>query len=497
MKKLIDKFQGLPLRVKIVLVFVFSTLLVSVVNLYMYASINHTIETLDTIYDSNVSLGTISDTLNDLHESVLEYLTSKGSDTLEDYYRHVQDYQKYISDLNDQPTDNPQLLLEKNIRTMSEGYLELAEQAVSAKRGRDIERYKASYEQATELYGYISDSIESLNDLQFKINSQNYTLLLQSLSSVEMLSLGLLIFSLLLNFLLLFSFASAITRPLTQLAQRADQVSQGNLNVRLLPVTGTDEFSVVAKAFNQMIVSLNDNIRQIKLQMEGEKRMVEEKLLMETHLKEAELRSLQAQINPHFLYNTLNAGAQLAMMEGAEDTCLFIENLADFFRYNVKKIGELASLEEELRQVENYIYIINVRFSGEIHFFRTGLEELPAITLPSLVLQPLVENAIEHGLREADWEKHITIDVQQTEGGHLVSVIDNGVGIDPQVAEDILTGKKTPSNDENRSGVGMVNVLSRLQLFYGREDLMRIESHPTEGGTVVRIFLPGEEEHHV
>lgn len=496
MKKLFDRFQSFPLRAKLVLVFVFSTLLISMVNLYMYASINHTVETLDTVYASNTSLSTISDTLNDVHDSVLEYLTSKGSDTLEDYYRHVQDYQNYIDELNDQPSDDPQLLLEKNIRSMSEGYLALAEQAVSAKRGRDIERYKASYEEATVLYGYLSDTIESLNDQQFKSNSENYTLLLQSLSSVEMLSLALLIFSLLLNFLLLFSFTNAITRPLTQLAQRANQVSRGNLNVDLLPVTGSDEFSVVARAFNKMIVSLNDNIRQIKAQMEGEKRMVEEKLLMETHLKEAELRSLQAQINPHFLYNTLNAGAQLAMMEGAEDTCLFIENLADFFRYNVKKIGELATLEEELRQVENYLYIINVRFSGEIHFSRTGLADVPSVTLPSLVLQPLVENAIEHGLREVEWEKRVTIDVREADGGHIVSVMDNGVGIDPQIARDILAGRKAPSSDQNRNSVGMGNVLSRLRLFYGREDVMTIHSSPEEG-TIIRIFLPGEEEQHV
>lgn len=496
MKTLILKFQRLPLRVKVILAFLLSTLLVSTVNLYMYASLNHTLGTLDTIYDSNVSLGTLSDTLNDLQDSMLEYLTSKGSDTLEDYYRHVQDYQNYIDDLNDQPSDNPQLLLEKNIRSMSEGYLALAEQAVSAKRGRDIERYKANYEEATVLYGYISDTIESLNDQQFKSNSENYTLLLQSLGSVEMLSLGLLIFSLILNFLMLFSFANAITLPLTQLAQRANQVSRGNLDVELLPVTGTDEFSVVAKAFNKMIVSLNDNIRQIKVQMEGEKRMMEERLLMETHLKEAELRSLQAQINPHFLYNTLNAGAQLAMMEGAEDTCLFIENLADFFRYNVKKNGELATLEEELRQVENYLYIINVRFSGEIHFSRTGMADVPSITLPSLVLQPLVENAIEHGLREVDWEKRITIDVRQRSGGHIVSVIDNGVGIDPQIAQDVLSGKKAPSSEQNRNSVGMGNVLSRLRLFYGREDVMTIHSSPQEG-TTIRIFLPGEEGQHV
>ncbi|MGM9593822.1 MAG: histidine kinase [Candidatus Onthomonas sp.] len=498
MKKLIRRcwswFSGLPLRTKVSLAFAVSMSLVVLVNLYMYMSINRMVDTLDTIYDSNISLSTLSDTLDSVQDSIYEYLTAKGSDTLEGYYRNVQDYQRCIENLNDRPTDNLMLLSEKNIRTMSQEYLALAEEAVTAKRGRDIEQYKASYDQATRLYGYIADTIESLNDQQFRVNSESYALLLQSLGSVELLSLVLLVLAILLNFLLLLFFVGAMTRPLTLLTQRADQVSQGNLNVELLPAQGSDEFAVVARAFNQMVVSLNDNIRQIKAQMEGEKRLMEERLLMETHLKEAELRSLQAQINPHFLYNTLNAGAQLAMLEGAEDTCLFIENLADFFRYNVKKVGELSTLEEELRQVENYLYVINVRFSGEIHFARTGLPVVPKLTLPGLVLQPLVENAVEHGLREVEWEKRVSIDVARGEEGYLISVIDNGTGMDPAVARRILSGTPEEEPADGHTSVGLRNVLARLRLFYGRQDVMRITSNDPEQGTTIRICLPFDKE---
>ena len=91
-------------------------------------------------------------------------------------------------------------------------------------------------------------------------------------------------------------------------------------------------------------------------------------LIMEGHLKDAQLKYLQAQINPHFLFNTLNAGAQLAMMEGADKTCLFVENMAEFFRYNLKKISQDATIEEEINLVDSYVYILNVRFVGEIRF---------------------------------------------------------------------------------------------------------------------------------
>lgn len=488
-------FSGLPLRTKVSLAFAVSMGLVVLINLYMYLSINRMVDTLDNIYDSNVSLSALSDTLDSVQSSTYEYLTARGSDTLENYYRNVQDYQRYIDNLNDRPSDNSMLLAEKNIRTMSQAYLGLVDEAVTAKRGRDIEQYKYSYDQATRLHGYIADTIENLNSQQFRVNSENYSLLLQSLGSVELLSLALLVLAILLNLLLLLFLVGAMTRPLTLLTQRADQVSQGHLDVELLPAQGNDEFAVVARAFNQMVVSLNDNIRQIKAQMEGEKRMMEERLLMETHLKEAELRSLQAQINPHFLYNTLNAGAQLAMLEGAEDTCLFIENLADFFRYNVKKVGEMSTLEEELRQVENYLYVINVRFSGEIHFSRTGLPVVPDLTLPGLVLQPLVENAVEHGLREVEWEKRVSIDVAREASDYVISVIDNGAGIDPAIAQRVLSGTPEENAGSGHTSVGLRNVLARLRLFYGREDVMRITSNDPEQGTAIRIYLPCEKEH--
>ena len=162
-------------------------------------------------------------------------------------------------------------------------------------------------------------------------------------------------------------------------------------------------------------------------------------------------------------------------------------------------MGELSTLEEELRQVENYLYVINVRFSGEIHFARTGLPVVPQLTLPGLVLQPLVENAVEHGLREVEWEKRVSIDVARGEEGYLISVIDNGTGMDPAVARRILSGTPEEEPADGHTSVGLRNVLARLRLFYGREDVMTITSNDPEQGTTIRICLPvdKEEQDHV
>ena len=159
-----------------------------------------------------------------------------------------------------------------------------------------------------------------------------------------------------------------IISPLKDLAVTADEVAGGNFDTELLQVQSEDEIGVVTGAFNQMLISIRQYLESLRESMEIRRSLMEKELLMEAHLKDAQLKYLQAQINPHFLFNTLNAGAQLAMMEGADRTYEYVQNVAEFFRYNVKKSNDIVTVREELELVDHYIYILNVRFSGDIHY---------------------------------------------------------------------------------------------------------------------------------
>ena len=208
-----------------------------------------------------------------------------------------------------------------------------------------------------------------------------------------------------------------------------------------------------------------------------------------------EMQNLQAQINPHFLFNTLNAGAQLAMMEGADRTYEYVQNVAEFFRYNVKKSNDIVTVREELELVDHYIYILNVRFSGDIHYGKEIEEDLLDSCMPSMILQPIVENSVNHGIREMNGEGKIRLKVYHVDGDTLgISIRDNGIGMDPDTIEKVLGGNYHEEQSGGGSnGIAMGNVIARLKLFTQNEDVMTILSDGKDQGTEVILYLPIKE----
>lgn len=489
-----QKIQNCPIRWKLILVFVCTSLTVAGINIYIYSNLKQAINKIDSVYESNEELNVISDNLANIQTNVTQYLNIKSSDVLEDYYRYEQEYREQIRQLSHTTKGEETALMEKNIYYMSLTYLEKAGDAIEYKRARNIPRYKESYDEVQTLYYQIETFIKDLNNRQLQNNSQKYVLLRNSLNSLVVLSAGILLIVLLFNLLFIIFMTRSITRPLTELAGITGRVSEGEFNVEVPYAHKTDELGILSRAFNKMLVSIRSYIEELKIHYARENEMKEQELLMKNHLKDAQLRYLQAQINPHFLFNTLNAGAQLAMMEGAEKTCLFVENMADFFRYNVQKISKDTSLKEELDLVDNYIYILNVRFSGEIHYEKQIDERFLSIQVPSMILQPIVENAVNHGIRGLERDGFIWLSVYAQDKNVCISVKDNGFGMSEEMIKKILHGESEPSTEEegDSTGIGMDNVIGRLRNYYEREQVMEIRSDGVDCGTEIIISIPYE-----
>ena len=476
-------------------IFILANLVVFAVTIILILGINSMSSEIDTVYQGNLRLNELSDALTAVQDSMTDYLNSKTSDSLEEFYRNEQAYSQMVQEMSDEVTGAAFQRMERSIRHMSEEYLELVGQTIEAKRGRNVEKYRVRYENATQMYEYINTYIYSLNNEQFRSNSENYSRLSGAFRSFEMMSVIALTIVIVLSVCMVVKLTGDIISPLKNLAVTANEVAGGNFDTDLLQVQSEDEIGVVTGTFNQMIVSIRQYLERLRQSMEIQRSLMEKELLMEAHLKDAQLKYLQAQINPHFLFNTLNAGAQLAMMEGADRTYDYVQNVAEFFRYNVKKSNDIVTIREELELVDHYIYILNVRFSGDIHYQKDISEELLECSMPSMILQPIVENCVNHGIREMNGEGRIWLKVFRDGGDTVgISIRDNGIGMDQDTIEKILSGNYHAEQQTSGSnGIAMGNVIARLRLFTQNGSVMKIQSDGKDQGTEVILYLPVKE----
>ena len=431
------------------------------INVFIFAQIRTAVGRIDAVFSSNTAINELSDSIEQVESTVYEYLNTNSSQALENYYRYEQNYRNLLEDLNDRNLDNEAKMLEKNIRRMSETYLDQTNETVQAKRGRNVEKYKTSYEEEHELYEYINSYSYNLNNLRFKMNSANYQLLLSAMNVLYKLCIAVMLVVYALGLVVTTLLVRNMIRPLTALSNTAHEVAKGNLNVPQLPVVVEDEVGIVTRSFNQMLESIRQNIEQLKDSM----------------------------------FNSLNAGAQLAMMGDADKTGAFLEKMADFFRYNVRKMEEDAMLWEEVEAVDNYIYILNVRFAGDITYIKEVDEGIENIRIPSMILQPLVENAVQHGIHDCMETGWIRMSIHQNEDMLDITISDNGAGMTEEMIAKVMSGSASQDNEDRFStGIAVRNVIDRLQLYYKQKEFFTIESDGPDTGTTVHIMIPVEKD---
>lgn len=485
-----SRMQNLSVQGKITWILITANLLIFITILLLFGGINQISGRIDAVYRENLKLNELSSALLGVQDSMEEYLSARTSDSLEEFFRNEQIFSDMIREQEKQVTGTAFGYVEKSIYAMSGTYMELVDQTIEAKRGRNVEKYRVRYENATQVFGYIQSYIESLNQKRFEENSKTYSVVLERFRAFETAGTWLMTFVLVGNIFIIVKLIGTIISPLKQLAGYADQVSAGDFEIEITPTESKDEIGVVTRAFQKMVVNISQYIEKLRQSMEVEQELREKELLMETHLKDAKLKYLQAQINPHFLFNTLNAAAQLSMLEEADRTYDYLQNVANFFRYNVKNADEIVTLGQELDLIDYYIYILNVRFSGDIHYEKHADEKYLMLNMPGMILQPIVENCVRHGIHEMEGNGKIWLTVGEKDGRVYVSIRDNGVGMSQDVIQKVLDGEWRPDdNVKNSNGVGMDNVIARLRLYQMRDDVMEIHSAGENLGTEFIVYV--------
>ena len=308
------------------------------------------------------------------------------------------------------------------------------------------------------MYTYLYYEAAELNAVQQVVTRQ---------AGVE-IALIILAAALAIVFLLRYSIrlSRSITAPLEEVCRRARRVDAGDRTVQEPVPSEIREIRTLSEGMEQMIGRLDDQMGEIRRRQES--------------LRRTELALLQAQINPHFLYNTMDTIIWLIEADKQQEAVEMVANLSSFFRHSLSKGEDVITLAEEERHVRSYLQIQHARYQDIMEYILDIDPGLHDAMLPKLTLQPLVENALYHGIKLKRAKGTIRITATLADGCVLLRVEDNGVGITPQR----LAQLRDAMERQERVGFGLAAVNQRLRLQFGPEYGLRLDSEEGQGTTV-------------
>ncbi|MDR2434633.1 MAG: histidine kinase, partial [Treponema sp.] len=296
---------------------------------------------------------------------------------------------------------------------------------------------------------------------------------------------------------LVFSVNSSrwVTRPINSIVSNIQKIKKGEYDLSKVKDSGP-EFSVLGEAFDDMANSIQANIQNIETNARLRQQLLEaenENLRMNELLIGSELKILQDQMNPHFLFNTLGMISQIAAMEHANQAAELMDITTDLLRYSMDKSNRMSTLYEELECVRNYLHIQRLRFGDRISFELKTDDDLPNVMLPGMMPQPLIENAVLHGANEMLDGAVVAVSAGRKNNLLCLAVEDNGRGMSGEKLEELLNGDSYPSGNSNfRMHLGILNAKKRIEMLYGGSVTFHVES-TEDVGTLVSISIAYEE----
>lgn len=325
-------------------------------------------------------------------------------------------------------------------------------------------------------YFYSYESSEYTSWKTVVLMPKDLVLLKQKRIQEIILAVGVL--TMLLIAVVSYVLSHQITVPLRKIMLKMSSVELGNFNERM-DYKGKNELGKLSRMYNLMLDSISRLIHEVY-----ESKLAE---------KNAQLSALHAQINPHFLYNTLNIMKSISRLRGIEEVAEISESLASLFQYSMKNLHQPVTLKLEIEHIRNYFKIQQHRFGNRMRMDIHIPEYLHQAQILKLTIQPLIENAFDHGIRRMKSGGCIRIEAMESDGMLIVSVSDNGEGIDAPRLQALQSAVHSTNAlqglREAEDGIGLLNIHQRLDLFYGAGSGLAI-SCPPGGGTKVSVRMP-------
>ena len=334
----------------------------------------------------------------------------------------------------------------------------------------------ASLPDGTHVEENVIYSIETLNGSHWRVVGVSFV---QELITDSLWELGRIIIFVGLLILIVMAVISVIlskvvSRPIRTFAEEMEQFEQNTADFTYEPVGGVREVRILSESFGHMVKKLQDLMGTIKDEQQN--------------LRKTELRALQAQINPHFLYNTLDSISWMTERGKKDDVVEMVNALATLFRISISKGHELIPIRNEIQHAESYLQIQSYRYKNQFSYEFNVEEDCLDYLCNKITLQPIIENAIYHGINGLVDGGKITITVKSQDDNIVMTVEDNGNGMTDEQIETIMNKDRS-----DKTGIGIKNVNDRLKIYFGNEYGITIHSELDEGTKVI-ILMPKVKE---
>lgn len=337
-----------------------------------------------------------------------------------------------------------------------------------------------SIEDFVQVSGYLRKKNININQYEDEVtgwifcNAYDGDYMLKDVARTQQILVAITVLAILFASALIIYTVRTMDASVKSVVSGMQQVQQGNLDV-VVPVRSFDEIGTIADNFNDMTVKVRQLIEEVGDAKEQQ--------------KNAEIQALEAQINPHFLYNTLDSINWMAIEKGEYEISEMIRNLGVILRYSVNKSNQMATIREIADWLKKYVSLQKMRFNDAFSCEINVDERVYNIKVHKLLLQPFVENAILHGFREMESGGLLRVDISLTEDEKGIAIIieDNGKGMAPEKLAD-YNDRERAIKDDGR-GIGLHNAFSRMHMYYGDEASWNVSSIP-ELGTVITLRLP-------
>ena len=386
-----------------------------------------------------------------------------------------------------------QYLLYSAVSTTYKSYTALVNELVEQiAAGEDAQAAQLYYQKVSPCGGYLRQYAQQLLNTAIADAQGTYTTVSDLSTRVKWAQTIVVVLCLGLGCVMAWSLMRLLT-PVQQMIGASQEIIRGELETPDIPVPRQDEMGRLADAFNRMKHSMAQQVNTLREKSEMEQALHQQKtqaLELQNRMERSRLQQLRSQIDPHFLFNTLNVILQTAGQETAYRTQALITALSHLLRYSLMSNDEQVPLSREVRIVDEYYSIYHVRFGERIRMeWRISDSlDLTETMVPSFMLQPIVENAFKHGIapKEEGGRVRIRVNPLREKGLLYISVCDNGVGIAPERLRELKTTLGQPG--ERWEHIGIYNVAARLRLLDKR---CRLEVRSRQNwGTAVSLYLP-------